>query len=169
MAGKCHSSQCILELGRRPAAQLAGTFRGTQCVQQPTDFRCAFAIGLPLQISCGAETENSLLQVDHASAQIISLARKGFCAIGRWNSGNPPPASLPRHQAIAQQCLYRGAVDKEGACTRLPRAQEASADVVAHRLAACLEQLGRFGDRDLVRHRCKATQITLNLLRERQR
>ena len=169
MAGKRHSSKCILQLGRRPAAQLVGTFRGEERIQQTTDFRCTFAIGLPLQIRCDTETENGLLQLDHAGAQVVSFARERVCASGRWSSGRPSPASLSRQQAIPQQSLDRGPVDEEAACTRLPRAKQASADVVAHRLAACLEQLSRFGDRDLVRHRCKATRITLNPIREKQR
>ena len=41
MAGKRHSSECVLEFGRRPAAQLVGTFRGAQRVQQAIDFRRA--------------------------------------------------------------------------------------------------------------------------------
>ena len=94
MAGKRHSSECILELGRRPAAQLVGTFRGAQRVQQAIDFRRAFAIGLPLQIGCGAKTENCLLQIDYAGAQIVSLALERLWAVRRYN-GRSSATSLP--------------------------------------------------------------------------
>lgn len=156
MAGKRHSSDCILEFGGRPAAQLVGTFRGAQRVQQAVDFRPAFAIGLPLQIGCGAKTENCLLQIDYAGAQIVSLARERLWAVRRYN-GRSSATSLPGQQTVPQQGLHRGAVDEEAASTRLPGAKQTSADVVAHRLAACLEQPGRFGNRDLVRHGCKAS------------
>jgi hypothetical protein len=111
---------------------------------------------LPLQIGCGAKTEHCLLQLNYAGAQIVSLALERLWAVRRYN-GRSSATSLSGQQTVPQQGLDRGAVNEEAACTRLPGAKQTSADVVAHRLAACLKQLGRLGNRDLVRHGCKAS------------